>query len=75
MLDELNDVIFTKVNLKSGYYQIRMQEVDEWKITFKTIHRLYERLVIPFELSNAPITFMRLINHMAFLGKIRCCVF
>ena len=48
-----------------------MKEGDERKIAFKTKYSLYEWLVMPFVLTNALGTFMRLINHvlLAFIGR------
>jgi hypothetical protein len=59
-----NATIYTKLDIKDAYHNLRIAKGEEWKTAFRTRYGLYEYCVMPFGLTNAPASFQRWINEI-----------
>ena len=65
IFDRLSDArVFTKIDVKNVYCRFQIRKVDEWKTVFQTRYGLFEYLVMPFGITNAPASFQSYINRV-----------
>ena len=65
LFDQLRGVrVYSKIDIRTGYHQLRVREVDILKTTFRMRHRHFEFIIMPFGLTNAPVAFIDLMHRV-----------